>query len=197
MPVAARRAARKTGSALRPALPADGHGGPRSASAARRAMIRPMLIRDPVHGDLSLSPLEAAVLDLPEVQRLRGVKQLGTASLRLSGRRAHALRSFARRQRAVASHRRGAAPRRGRGRRRRRRAGRRRRRCCTTSRTCPSATRSRTSGGCSRATTRAPASARLLDGELGAGLDRLGIRAPIAGLLGAGRQPAAGVDGAT
>ena len=40
-----------------------------------------MLIRDPVHGDVSLSPLEAAVLDLPDVQRLRGIKQLGTASL--------------------------------------------------------------------------------------------------------------------
>jgi uncharacterized protein len=40
-----------------------------------------MLIRDPVHGDISLRPLEAAVLDLPEVQRLRGIKQLGTASL--------------------------------------------------------------------------------------------------------------------
>ena len=40
-----------------------------------------MLIRDPVHGDIALSRLEAAVLDLPEVQRLRGIKQLGTAYL--------------------------------------------------------------------------------------------------------------------
>src|SRR6185503_11647109 len=40
-----------------------------------------MLIRDPIHGDVSLSPLEAAVLDLPAVQRLRGIKQLGTAHL--------------------------------------------------------------------------------------------------------------------
>ena len=40
-----------------------------------------MLIRDPVHGDISLTPIEAAVLDFPEVQRLRGIKQLGTASL--------------------------------------------------------------------------------------------------------------------
>lgn len=39
-----------------------------------------MLIRDPVHGDLALGEIEAAVLDLPEVQRLRGIKQLGTAS---------------------------------------------------------------------------------------------------------------------
>ena len=40
-----------------------------------------MLIRDPIHGDISLTPIEAAVLDFPEVQRLRGIKQLGTASL--------------------------------------------------------------------------------------------------------------------
>ena len=40
-----------------------------------------MLIRDPVHGDIWLSPLEERVLDLPEVQRLRGIKQLGMASL--------------------------------------------------------------------------------------------------------------------
>jgi HD superfamily phosphohydrolase len=39
-----------------------------------------MLIRDPIHGDVALSRLEAAVLDLPAVQRLRGIKQLGTAS---------------------------------------------------------------------------------------------------------------------
>lgn len=38
-----------------------------------------MLIRDPVHGDIELGDLEAAVLDLPEMQRLRGIKQLGTA----------------------------------------------------------------------------------------------------------------------
>ncbi|HEX7408684.1 MAG TPA: HD domain-containing protein [Candidatus Binatia bacterium] len=40
-----------------------------------------MLIRDPIHGDISLSPLEQQVLDTPEMQRLRGIKQLGTASL--------------------------------------------------------------------------------------------------------------------
>lgn len=40
-----------------------------------------MLIRDPVHGDISLNPIEQQVLDLPEIQRLRGIKQLGTASL--------------------------------------------------------------------------------------------------------------------
>lgn len=40
-----------------------------------------MLIRDPVHGDIDIGPLEARVLDLPVVQRLRGIKQLGTAHL--------------------------------------------------------------------------------------------------------------------
>ncbi len=40
-----------------------------------------VLIRDPVHGDVSLSALEAQVLDFSEMQRLRGIKQLGTASL--------------------------------------------------------------------------------------------------------------------
>ncbi len=40
-----------------------------------------MLIRDPIHGDIELGRLETAVLDLPAVQRLRGIRQLGTASL--------------------------------------------------------------------------------------------------------------------
>lgn len=40
-----------------------------------------MLIRDPVHGDITLEAIEAAVLDLPVVQRLRGIRQLGTAHL--------------------------------------------------------------------------------------------------------------------
>jgi HD superfamily phosphohydrolase len=40
-----------------------------------------MLIRDPIHGDLLLDDVEAEVLDAPELQRLRGIKQLGTASL--------------------------------------------------------------------------------------------------------------------
>lgn len=40
-----------------------------------------MLIREPVHGDLYLNPVESAVLECPEVQRLRGIKQLGTAYL--------------------------------------------------------------------------------------------------------------------
>jgi HD superfamily phosphohydrolase len=40
-----------------------------------------MLLRDPIHGDIDLSSLETAVLDLPVMQRLRGIKQLGTAHL--------------------------------------------------------------------------------------------------------------------
>jgi uncharacterized protein len=40
-----------------------------------------MLLRDPIHGDIELSSLETAVLDLPVMQRLRGIKQLGTAHL--------------------------------------------------------------------------------------------------------------------
>ncbi|HEX3015469.1 MAG TPA: HD domain-containing protein, partial [Desulfobacteria bacterium] len=40
-----------------------------------------MLIRDPIHGDIDLSVAEAAVLDSAEVQRLRTIKQLGTAYL--------------------------------------------------------------------------------------------------------------------
>lgn len=40
-----------------------------------------MLIRDPIHGDISLSDRETAVLDLPALQRMRRVKQLGTAYL--------------------------------------------------------------------------------------------------------------------
>lgn len=40
-----------------------------------------MIIRDPVHGDITLGPTERAILDLPEVQRLRRIKQLGMAAL--------------------------------------------------------------------------------------------------------------------
>ena len=39
------------------------------------------VLRDPVHGDVYLSDEEMAVLDTREMQRLRGVKQLGTAYL--------------------------------------------------------------------------------------------------------------------
>lgn len=39
------------------------------------------MLRDAVHGDVYLSHEELLVLDTPEMQRLRGIKQLGTASL--------------------------------------------------------------------------------------------------------------------
>lgn len=38
------------------------------------------VIRDPVHGDVYLTHEELLVLDTPEMQRLRGVKQLGSAN---------------------------------------------------------------------------------------------------------------------
>lgn len=39
------------------------------------------VLRDPVHGDVYLTHEELSLLDTPEVQRLRGIKQLGTAYL--------------------------------------------------------------------------------------------------------------------
>jgi len=39
------------------------------------------LIRDAVHGDIELGALEMKLIDTPEFQRLRGIKQLGTAYL--------------------------------------------------------------------------------------------------------------------
>ncbi|MBA7625137.1 hypothetical protein ES703_32561 [subsurface metagenome] len=38
-------------------------------------------IRDPIHGDIDLTPLEIKVIDTVDFQRLRHIKQLGTASL--------------------------------------------------------------------------------------------------------------------
>jgi HD superfamily phosphohydrolase len=40
-----------------------------------------LIIRDPVHGDVEFTEGERAVLDAREVQRLRGIKQLGTSYL--------------------------------------------------------------------------------------------------------------------
>ncbi len=39
-----------------------------------------MILRDAVHGDIELYNSEVKILDTPEVQRLRGVKQLGASS---------------------------------------------------------------------------------------------------------------------
>ncbi|MHA1629137.1 MAG: HD domain-containing protein [Candidatus Heimdallarchaeota archaeon] len=40
-----------------------------------------MIVRDPVHGDIHINDIEKMILDSPEIQRLRGIKQLGTAFL--------------------------------------------------------------------------------------------------------------------
>jgi HD superfamily phosphohydrolase len=39
------------------------------------------LIRDAVHGDIEIGPLAVELIDTPEFQRLRGIRQLGTAYL--------------------------------------------------------------------------------------------------------------------
>jgi HD superfamily phosphohydrolase len=44
-------------------------------------MSRRKLIRDAVHGDIEVSALEVELMDTPEFQRLRGIRQLGTAYL--------------------------------------------------------------------------------------------------------------------
>src|SRR6201981_2886946 len=44
-------------------------------------MTRKKLIRDAVHGDIEMGSLEVELMDTPEFQRLRGIKQLGTANL--------------------------------------------------------------------------------------------------------------------
>ncbi|HVS17434.1 MAG TPA: HD domain-containing protein [Planctomycetota bacterium] len=45
------------------------------------------VVRDPVHGDVYLTHEELTLLDTPQMQRLRGVKQLGAADLVFPGAR--------------------------------------------------------------------------------------------------------------
>src|SRR5215471_19673516 len=44
-------------------------------------MSKRKLIRDAVHGDIEMGPLEVELMDTPEFQRLRGIKPRGTAYL--------------------------------------------------------------------------------------------------------------------
>lgn len=44
-----------------------------------------MILRDPIHGDVEVCPHETRLIDTATFQRLRGVKQLGTASLVFPG----------------------------------------------------------------------------------------------------------------
>ncbi|MBN1331005.1 MAG: HD domain-containing protein [Candidatus Heimdallarchaeota archaeon] len=40
-----------------------------------------MIVRDPVHGDMEFTKVETKIIDCYEIQRLRGIKQLGTTYL--------------------------------------------------------------------------------------------------------------------
>lgn len=146
-----------------------------------------MLLRDPIHGDIELGRLEATVLDLPAMQRLRGVKQLGTAYLVYPGalhtRFDHSIGACAAAHRLVAGLRR--------------------------SGTAIGADEEEPIGvgALLHDITHVPFGhtlederrlfprhdkgerlTRMLAGELGGALDRLGIRAAVAGLLGAGEN---------
>jgi HD superfamily phosphohydrolase len=144
-----------------------------------------MLIRDPIHGDINLSRLATALVDEADVQRLRGIKQLGTASLVYPGcvhtRFDHSLGASAMAHRIVASI---------------RRLG------TTVSVDCEDLI---AAAALLHDITHVPFGhtlederrlfprhdkgsrlERLLDGALGIALDRLGARAELAGLLGAG-----------
>ena len=40
-----------------------------------------MIIKDPVHGNIPFSEFEGRIMDTPEFQRLRGIRQLGMTYL--------------------------------------------------------------------------------------------------------------------
>ncbi len=52
---------------------------------AREALSPVSILRDPVHGDIELTADELRLVDTAEFQRLRGIKQLGSASLVFPG----------------------------------------------------------------------------------------------------------------
>ena len=52
-----------------------------TASEGRRHVPDQVVVRDPVHGDIALTHEEVSLLDTPEMQRLRGIRQLGAAYL--------------------------------------------------------------------------------------------------------------------
>lgn len=52
------------------------------ANDSARLLLEPHeVVRDPVHGDISLTALDRCLIDTPAFQRLRGIKQLGTTHL--------------------------------------------------------------------------------------------------------------------
>jgi len=66
-----------------------------------------LIIRDPVHGDVEFTDAEKSILDSRELQRLRGIKQLGTAYLVYPGalhtRFDHSIGTMATAKRMIAS----------------------------------------------------------------------------------------------
>ena len=54
-------------------------------AAVATVAVRLTILREPVHGDIELSKEEVRLIDTPEFQRLRGVKQLGFAYLVFPG----------------------------------------------------------------------------------------------------------------
>ncbi len=57
----------------------------RRATVAAAMRPLPVIVRDPVHGDIELTREELRLIDTTEFQRLRGIKQLGTANLVFPG----------------------------------------------------------------------------------------------------------------
>ena len=48
-----------------------------------------MEIRDPIHGNIELDQTECAVIDTPEMQRLKYIRQLDLSYLVFPGRKPH------------------------------------------------------------------------------------------------------------